>query len=110
MKCILSGLEIPPGKFSREHYVPRCMVPPEIASLKGNIYPAVKIMNTIKGHLYPCEWEKQKYRLIYNALFNWHIKPHDKKILRLALKGMPEINPCEYCICMQYQQYCIKER
>lgn len=58
----------------------------------------------------PCEWEEQKYDLIYHAYNNWHIKRDDRKLLRQALNGMPKINTCEYCICSQYVQHCIKNR
>lgn len=107
--CFLSGIEIPKCKYSREHYCPKSRLG-IIAQHQYNIFPAIKIFNHIKGNLMPCEWEEQKYDLIYHAYKNWHIKPADKKLLRQALNGMPKINACEYCICSQYKQYCIKER
>ena len=107
--CFLSGIEIPKGKYSREHYCPKSRLE-NLAQHPYNILPAIKIFNHIKGSLMPCEWEEQKYDLIYHAYYNWHIKRDDKKLLRQALNGMPKINPCEYCICSQYVQYCIKNR
>lgn len=107
--CFLSGIEIPNGKRSTEHYAPKSRIK-TLAQHPYNIVPAIKIFNHIKGSLMPCEWEEQKYDLIYHAYKNWHIKLSDKKLLRQALNGMPKINPCEYCICSQYKQYCIKER
>lgn len=104
--CFLTGIEIPNGKHSKEHYVPKSRAK-YIAQHPYNIYPAIKIFNHIKGNLMPCEWESQKYDLIYHAYKNWHIKPADKKLLRQALNGMPKINPCEYCICAYYKEYCI---
>lgn len=108
--CFLSGIEIPKGKFSREHLVPRSQVPEYISGQHYNIKPSIKIFNYIKGNRFLCEWEEQKYDLIEYAYKNWRIKPADKKLLRQALNGMPKINPCEHCICSQYKQYCVKER
>lgn len=105
--CFLSGIEIPKGKYSREHVAPRSRVSEEIAGISFNIRPAIKIFNFIKGNRFLCEWEDQKYDLIYHAYKDWHIKPLDKKILRQALNGMPKINPCEYCICANYVQHCV---
>lgn len=107
--CFLSGIEIPKGKYSREHYCPKSRLG-SAAQNHYNIYPAIKIFNHIKGNLMPCEWEEQKYDLIYHAYQNWHVKPEDRKLLRQALNGMPKINPCEYCMCSFYKQYCVKER
>lgn len=105
-KCFLSGIEIPKGKHSKEHYVPKCRAP-LIAQHPYNIFPAIKIINHIKGSLMPCEWEDCKYDLIYEAYKHWHIRQDDKKILRQALNGMPKINPCEFCICSFYVDRCI---
>lgn len=58
----------------------------------------------------PCEWEEQKYDLIYRAYKNWHIKSDDRRLLRQALNGMPKINPCEYCICAIYGDFCVKQK
>lgn len=110
MKGILSGIEIPPNKYSIEHYCPKSKLPKYLAQDPKNIYPAIKIFNFIKADRFPCEWEEQKYRLILRAYYNWNIKTSDKKLLRQALKGMPRINPCEYCICSIYKDYCIKKR
>lgn len=110
MKCILSGIEIPPRKYSVEHYYPRCYLPPEIARNAFNLYPAIKIINNIKGSLRPCEWVNQRYNLIYHAVTHWNMKQADKKLCWEALKGMPKINPCDYCIASIYSEYCIKGR
>lgn len=107
--CFLSGIEIPKGKYSKEHYCPKSRLK-ILAQHPYNIRPAIKIFNQIKGGRMPCEWESQKYDLIYYAYKNWNLKLSDKKLLRQALNGMPKINPCEYCLCSQFQQYCIKER
>jgi hypothetical protein len=106
--CILSGIEIPKGKYSREHYCPKSRLE-NLAQHPYNIFPAIKIFNHIKGSLMPCEWEEQKYDLVYHAYNNWHIKRDDRKLLRQALNGMPKINPCQYCICAKHVQYCVNK-
>ena len=78
--------------------------------MPANIVPAIKIFNFIKGDRFLCEWEENKYDLCYHALLHWNIKQSDKKLLQQALKGMPLLNPCDYCICRIYQGYCIKGR
>ena len=59
--CFLSGIEIPKGKYSREHFAPRSKLPERIAQAPNNIYPAIKIFNFIKGNRMPCVWERDKY-------------------------------------------------
>lgn len=108
--CFLSGIEIPKGKYSREHLAPRSKVPPEISQQADNIKPSIKIFNYIKGDRFLCQWEEQKYGLVFYAYNNWKLKPIDKKLLREALKGMPKIDACEHCICNIYKEYCIKQR
>lgn len=105
--CFLSGIEIPRGKESVEHYAPKSRIPKGIAQQSYNLFPAIKVINFAKGNLMPCEWEDVKYERLYYAYINWKLKPSDKKILRQALNGMPKINPCQYCICANYVQYCI---
>lgn len=107
-KCFLSGIEIPKGKHSVEHYVPKCRAR-DVAQHPYNLFPAIKIINHIKGGLMPCEWEDRKYDLIYEAYKHWHIRRDDRPILRQALNGMPKINPCEFCICAYYNKYCINQ-
>lgn len=108
--CFLSGIEIPKGQFSLEHLAPRHYLPKELYSLPQNLFPAIKIFNFVKGDRFPCEWEEQKYDLCYTAYLNWHIKRLDRQLLRQALNGMPKYNPCDYCICSVYKDYCIKGR
>lgn len=108
--CFLSGLSIPNGKFSKEHLAPRHFLPPELYTLPANIVPAIKIFNYVKGDRFLCEWEEYKYDLCYHALLHWNIKQSDKKLLQRALNGMPLLNPCKYCICRIYKDYCIKGR
>lgn len=108
--CFLSGLEIPKGKYSREHLAPRSKVPPEISQQADNIKPSIKIFNYIKGDRFLCQWEEQKYGLVFYAYNNWNLKPIDKQLLRQALNGMPKIDACEHCICNIYKEYCIKQR
>lgn len=106
MKCILSGLEIPPGQMNREHYLPKSRVPYYIAQNPYNIYPAIKIINAIKGNLYPCEWEDCKFSLVYQAYENYNLRNADKKIVKRAIEEMQSINPCDHCLATKYKGYC----
>lgn len=108
--CFLSGLEIPRRKYSLEHLAPRHFLPKELYTLPANLVPSIKIFNYVKADRFLCEWETQKYDLCYHAYLNWNIHQSDRKLLRQALNGMPKINPCEYCICSIYKDYCIKRR
>lgn len=100
MKCFLSGLEIPKGRVSREHYWPRSLIPSGFHTFKDNIFPAHKAINMIKGNLPPCEWEEQKFDLVYYAIHHYNLKNADKEFCRKALKNWEtyRINPCAYCI------------
>ena len=110
--CFLSGLEIPAGKVSREHYYPRSLLPSDIAGLKENKYPAYKILNNIKGNLCPCQWEEQKIELTLYAIKRYHIKSQTKQFLRATLKNWEtyKINPCDFCIARKFEEYCVKCR
>ena len=106
--CILSGLVIPKGKLSKEHFLPKSVCPPEIYSLPDNIFPAIKCFNWVKGNLYPCEWMSQRYDLCFKAL-GWNIRRDDKKLIKRALaNGMPEFNPCDLCVARVYREWCKK--
>lgn len=110
-KCFLSGLTIPAGQYSIEHLAPRHFLPKELYTLPTNIVPAIKVFNFIKSDRFLCEWEEQKFDLCYHAYYHWNIKRADRLLLEKALKqGLPKINPCEYCICTIYRDYCVKRR
>lgn len=110
--CFLSGLEIPVGKESVEHYFPRSLLPSNIAGLKENKYPASKIVNQVKGNLLPCQWEEQKIGLTLYAIKVYHIKSFDRKFLRATLKNWEtyKINPCDFCIGSKLREYCCKSK
>lgn len=111
INCILSGRIIPQGKYSIEHYMPRALVPPYIADLPQNKFPAIKIFNQVKAAHYPCQWYAMRYELCYHAYQNWNIKPSDKHLLGEAvLNGMPEYDPCKYCVAKKFVEYCIHNR
>ena len=110
MKCILSGLEIPQGQMNREHYLPRSRVPRCIAQDPYNIFPAIRVINSIKGNLYPCEWEDCKFSLVYRAYKNYNLRYADKSIVKQAIEEMQNINPCEHCLAAQCHKYCINSR
>ena len=45
--CVLSGLVIPEGKFSREHYLAKSLCPYDIANMKENIFPALDTLSKL---------------------------------------------------------------
>jgi hypothetical protein len=99
-KCILSGLEIPEGKETREHLVPKSRLLYRIDD-PANIFPAHKVINCMKGDLLPCEFENLKYHLAQKAIYEWNIKRADKDfIIRAALNWSEGYNPnwCDICI------------
>lgn len=49
MKCVLSGIEIPTGKYSIEHYCPKSRMPTNLAQMPDNKFYAIKVFNQIKG-------------------------------------------------------------
>lgn len=100
MKCVLCDLEIPKGKESIEHYLPKSRVPMCMWNRQENKFYAHYMLNAIKSNHLPCEWEEMKFDLTYKALINWRIKDDDKKFLREAIANW-EIwhrSPCELCI------------
>lgn len=98
--CFLSGLEIPPGKYTKEHYVPLSRAPDFITHDPANIFPAHRVINNIKQNFLPCEWEEKKWNLTYHALSDWHLKHADKYFVARTLKNWETyiINPCQYCL------------
>lgn len=109
--CFLSGLVIPSGEYSIDHYVAKYWLPKRLYSLKQNLYPSIKIINAIKSIYMPCEWEDKKYDLCYYAKENWNLKRADKETVRKALylfEINPNIiNPCRHCILStKAREYC----
>ena len=100
MKCILCDLEIPTGKESREHYLPKSRFPMRIWNNPKNIFYAHYMLNSIKSNYLPCEWEELKYELTYRAIMNWRIKEDDKEFLHRAIDNWQvwHRNPCELCL------------
>lgn len=108
--CILSGLAIPAGKVSRDHYYPRSKLPHKIAMRGDNIYPAHKLLNTIKRDLLPCQWHDMRWELTYRAIETWNMSAGDRQFLRDAMKNwlVWEHNPCDYCIAARHHKYCLQ--
>lgn len=100
MKCILCDLEIPKGKESREHYLPKSRVPRRMWNNINNIFWAHYMLNAVKSNYLPCEFEELKFELTYQALKHWNIKEDDKDFLTQALNNWEvwHRNPCELCI------------
>lgn len=99
--CILSSIKIENVKdLSLEHLVPQSRVEYGIAAQPENIYPAIKIINNIKGSLLPCEFEREKIHLFKKALRKNNLKKHEKDLVQEALDKSYSyhINPCLYCI------------
>lgn len=99
--CILSGLEIPPGKENREHFVPRSRTIKQIWNDPRNIFWCHHMLNAVKGNFLGCEWEEAKFNLTYHALSNWNLKKDDRLFLKQTIKHWEEgwhLNPCDICI------------
>lgn len=99
-KCILSGLEIPEGKETKEHLVPKSRLT-SLADVSSNIFPAHKVLNCMKGDLLPCEFETIKYELAIRALCDWHIKEADREFIRKTVANWYDGYKPDWCkICI----------
>lgn len=98
--CVLTDLEIPKGRESREHMLPKSRVNRNIWTDPRNIFYAHSKVNEIKSNLLPCEFEELKFKLTYNALVNWNLTQSDRLFLRKALDHWEDIdvNPCKLCL------------
>lgn len=98
--CFLSGLEIPIGKFSRDHYFPSSLIPRNFRPTKQNIFPAHKVLNAIKSNILPCRWEQKKFDRVYFAVQHYNLSAGDKDFLERTLNNWEEykIEPCAWCI------------
>ena len=100
--CFLSGEPIiRPKDLTREHYCPKSKLPLSIASEPYNIKPAIKIINNIKGDLFPCEWEEQKIGRVYNAIINYNLDNYERALLSLVLekyKIQGKRDVCPLCV------------
>lgn len=98
--CVLSGLEIPKGKESREHYCCKHRFPQKIWNNKNNIFWAHYMLNAIKSNYLPCEWADMKYDLTYYALTHWRIKDDDRDFLQRAMDNWTiyQPDPCALCL------------
>lgn len=99
--CILSGLQInDQNELSLEHFVPLCKGPYYESRQWYNIFPAFKIINSIKGGRLPCDWFEYRIPLLQNALRKGNLHKKDRAIVQAALENADnyKINPCEYCI------------
>lgn len=98
--CFLSGLEIPKGRLSREHYFPRSRIPYNFHYTIQNIFPAHKVINEIKSNLRPCDWEQKKFDRVYFAIEHYDLRSADREFCRKTLENWEtyRINPCSWCI------------
>jgi len=98
--CILCGLEIPPGKENREHFMPRSRTIKAIWNDPRNIFWAHYMLNAVKADYLPCEFFEMKYDLTYNAIKHWRMPPEDREFLARAIKNWDvwNPNPCALCL------------
>lgn len=98
--CFLSGLEIRKGKKSTEHYYPKSLLPYNMRFDRRNLFPADKVINTIKSNLTPCKWEQKKFDRVYFAISHYDLRVSDKEFLQKTLDNWEtyRINPCQWCI------------
>ena len=107
--CFLSGMPIPKGRFSREHFYPQSKIPPHFHYTIQNIYPAHKVINEIKSNLKPCQWEERKFDRVSYAIQWYDIRVADREFCRKTLENWEsyKMNPCTWCI---MQNSCTKAR
>ena len=98
--CFLSGLEIPKGRFSRDHYFPRSLIPYNFSSPRQNIFPSHKVINEIKSNLKPCKWEEKKFDRVYFAIEHYDMRAADREFCKRTLENWEtyRVNPCVWCI------------
>lgn len=103
--CFLSGEPIIRLKdLTKEHYCPKSKLPPSIANDPYNIKPAIKIINSIKGDLFPCEWEEQKTERIYHAIRNYNVDRYERALLGLVYEKFNIEGPKDVCpLCILYK-------
>ena len=101
--CFLSGLEIPSGRKSTEHYFPKSLLPYNFRSTKQNLFPAHKVINTIKSNLKPCRWEEKKFDRVLYAIQHYDLRTSDREFCKRTLENWEtyRINPCTWCIMEQ---------
>ncbi len=99
-RCILSGLLIlNKNELSLEHLVPLCRWHGYEAKMPYNIFPAYKIINSMKSGMLFCEWLDNNEYILTKALRKNHLKKGDREIVEAALENIPyyNIDPCMYC-------------
>ena len=107
--CILCGNKIENYKdLSLEHLTPIARVNYKLAAKSYNIYPAIRIINTIKGSLLFCEWMNERVDLLQNSLENHKLTTHERILIEKALESTYtyNIDPCDFCIMYKYCQNC----
>lgn len=98
--CFLSGLEIRKGNNSTEHYYPKSLIPYNFRFTKQYLFPADKVVNTIKSNLEPCKWEQKKFDRVWFAIQHYDLRVSDKEFLQKVLNNWEiyRTNPCQWCI------------
>ena len=111
VRCCLSGLLIKkPKDLTVEHYVPKSRTVPDFSQSPYNIRPAIKIINTIKGALLPCEWVLVREERLLYALMHYKLTSHNKSVIIKALDRFATekdvLNPCQHCILSNAKEQC----
>lgn len=98
--CFLSGLEIRKGRNSTEHYYPKSLIPHNFRFTKQNLFPADKVINTIKSNLEPCRWERVKFDRVWHAIKHYDLRTSDREFCRKTLENWETYrqDPCKWCI------------
>lgn len=105
--CIRCGLPLILAKkivWNREHLCPKSRTPGYIHNNPNNIvwYPA--ILNSIKGNLFPCEWNALKDTIKYKAINRYNLKNIERDAIIYSIGEIDMIN-CEDC-CAKNTKYC----
>lgn len=100
--CFLSGEPIIRlDDITKEHYCPKSRVPMTVWNHPYNIKPAIKIINSIKGNLLPCEWYECREQACKYALENYKIDDYERDLLKRCIfkfKKDKNKNPCQECV------------
>ena len=98
--CVISGIPINEIKqLSLEHWVPKCRWDGIEVTEPYNIYPAHKIINSLKGSMLPCEFWINREKIYKRAIQHYNLKRDEKRIVQAALNFIPyyKLNPCDLC-------------
>lgn len=107
LTCIRCGLPLILAKkiiWNKEHLCPKSRTPYYIYNNPDNIvlYPA--IINSIKGNLFPCEWNALKNTIKYKAINLYNLKQIEKDVIIYSI-GEIDMIDCKDC-CAANSEFC----